>query len=101
MGGRNQEFALAAIPGLDGLNGVVVLSAGTDGIDGPTDAAGAIVDGHTAGRARELDLAPDEYLANNDAYGFFSATGDLFITGPTLTNVMDLQIVLVSSQDRS
>ncbi len=101
MGGRNQEFALAAIPGLDGLNGVVVLSAGTDGIDGPTDAAGAIVDGHTAGRARELGLAPDEYLANNDAYGFFSATGDLFITGPTLTNVMDLQIVLVSSQDRS
>ncbi len=98
-GGRNQEFALAAVPGLDGMEGVVILSAGTDGTDGPTDAAGAIVDGHTAGRARELGLDPDKYLANNDAYGFFSATGDLFITGPTLTNVMDLQIALVSPQE--
>ncbi len=99
-GGRNQEFALAAVPGLDGLEGVVILSAGTDGTDGPTDAAGAIVDGFTAMRARKLGIDPITYLDDNDSYNFLSATGDLLITGPTLTNVMDIQIALVSFRDR-
>jgi len=97
MGGRNQEFALAAVPGLDGLERVVILSAGTDGTDGPTDAAGAIVDGSTAMRARKLGIDPITYLDDNDSYNFLSATDDLMITGPTLTNVMDIQVVLVAS----
>ncbi|HWP22782.1 MAG TPA: glycerate kinase [Candidatus Binatia bacterium] len=96
LGGRNQEFALAAALEIEGLEGAVVLSAGSDGTDGPTDAAGAIVDGSTVrrGRARGLDAA--QFLARNDSYPFLQATGDLLITGPTLTNVMDLQVMLVA-----
>lgn len=95
-GGRNQEFALSAAIALDGLDGVVVLCAGTDGTDGPTDAAGAICDGKTAERAGLLGMAPLRYLDANDSYPFFSALGDLVITGPTGTNVMDVVLVLVA-----
>jgi len=94
-GGRNQELALAMVGELAGLEGVLVLSAGTDGTDGPTDAAGAFVDGGTSKRARKLGLEPDDYLRENDSYNFFRALGDLFVTGPTGTNVMDLQIALI------
>lgn len=96
LGGRNQEFALAAAVEIDGLDGVIVLSGGTDGTDGPTDAAGAIVDASTVqrGRARGLDAAA--FLARNDSYHFLKATDDLLITGPTFTNVMDLQVMLVA-----
>jgi len=95
LGGRNQEFALAAAIEIAELNNVVVLSAGTDGTDGPTDAAGAIVDGTTVQRGRAQGLNAHEFLARNDSYHFLQATGDLLITGPTLTNVMDLQVVLI------
>jgi glycerate 2-kinase len=96
LGGRNQEFALAAAVEIDGVDGVIILSAGTDGTDGPTDAAGAIVDASTVqrGRARGLDAAAS--LARNDSYHFLKATDDLLITGPTFTNVMDLQVMLVA-----
>jgi hydroxypyruvate reductase len=94
-GGRNQEFSLAAALDIHGLENVVVLSAGTDGTDGPTDAAGAIADGTTVSRARKLGLNPDHYLRENDSYHFFEALNDLIITGPTYTNVMDLRLVLV------
>jgi len=93
-GGRNMEMALAAAIELEGKPGVVFLSAGTDGTDGPTDAAGAFADGGVAQRARALGLSPRRFLANNDSYHFFGKTEDLFITGPTGTNVMDLQIML-------
>ncbi len=94
LGGRNQEFVLAAVREIDGLNNVVILSAGTDGTDGPTDAAGAIADGETGQRAREQSLDPHAFLKNNDSYHFFEALGDLVKTGPTNTNVMDLRILL-------
>jgi len=95
-GGRNQELALAAAVALNGWHGITLLSGGTDGTDGPTDAAGAIVDGSTVERARELSLEAQPFLDRNDSYHFFSELGDLVITGPTNTNVMDLQILLVS-----
>ena len=95
-GGRNQEFALAAAMGLEGVRGTVLLSAGTDGTDGPTDAAGAMVDGQTMDRARKKGLEPHVFLAKNDAYHFFENLGELIITGPTDTNVMDIQILLVT-----
>lgn len=95
LGGRNQEFVLAAAIEIDGLRGVVVLSGGTDGTDGPTDAAGAIADGDTAKRAQQMGLSPQDYLADNDSYHFFQKLGDLLITGPTNTNVMDLRLILV------
>lgn len=95
LGGRNQEFSLAAAIEIDGLDDVVVLSAGTDGSDGPTDAAGAIADSSTARRGRALGLEPEVYLSNNDSYRFFQPLGDLLVTGPTFTNVMDLHLVLV------
>ncbi len=95
-GGRNQEFCLAAAMDLVGLPPrVVVLSGGTDGNDGPTDAAGGIVDPDTIRRAEQKGLDALEFLQNNDAYHFLQATGDLLITGPTKTNVMDVHIVLV------
>lgn len=96
LGGRNQEFVLAAAIDLDGLRGISVLSGGTDGTDGPTDAAGAIADGHTVGRARKLGLDAGQHLAANDSYHFFEPLGDLLKTGPTNTNVMDVRILLVS-----
>lgn len=92
-GGRNQEFVLAAALDIAGLPRTVMLSAGTDGTDGPTDAAGAIADGSTLDRAEGLD-APGA-LARNDAYPFFDSLGDLIRTGPTGTNVMDVHVVLV------
>ncbi len=95
LGGRNQEFALAAAIALDGFTDIVVLSGGTDGTDGPTDAAGAIADGATIARARARGLEAADYLAENDSYHFFEPLADLLITGPTLTNVMDLRLVLV------
>jgi hydroxypyruvate reductase len=93
-GGRNQEFTLAAALSLSGAPNVAVLSAGTDGTDGPTDAAGAIADGETVARAVKLGMSPATHLANNDAYPFFEALGDLVKTGSTGTNVMDLHILL-------
>jgi glycerate 2-kinase len=95
LGGRNQEFAMAAAIEIDGLEGVVVLSGGTDGTDGPTDAAGGIVDGTTVQRARDKGLDARSYLERNDSYPFLKTVGDLLITGPTLTNVMDLRLVLI------
>jgi glycerate 2-kinase len=95
LGGRNQEFALAAAIEIDGLEGVVVLSGGTDGTDGPTDAAGGIVDWTTVQRARDQGLDAQSYLERNDSYPFLKTVGDLLITGPTLTNVMDLRLVLI------
>jgi glycerate 2-kinase len=95
LGGRNQEFALAAAIDMAGLGDTVILSAGTDGTDGPTDAAGAIADGTTLARAQALGLDASAYLTNNDSYHFFQATGDLIKTGPTGTNVADIQLILV------
>jgi hydroxypyruvate reductase len=95
LGGRNQEYALAAALGIEEIDGVVVLSAGTDGTDGPTDAAGGIVDGLTIHRAKDKGFDAAEYLDRNDSYHLLQATGDLFQTGPTLTNVMDMQVLLV------
>jgi hydroxypyruvate reductase len=92
-GGRNQEFALAAAIDIAGLENTLIMSAGTDGTDGPTDAAGAVADGETVGRSKR---SAKEALAENDSYPFFAALGDLIITGSTGTNVMDLHVVLVS-----
>ena len=93
-GGRNQEFVLAAALDITGLENVVILSAGTDGTDGPTDAAGAIADGHTIARAGKLGISAQRALAGHDAYPFFEKLNDLVITGPTNTNVMDVHLVL-------
>lgn len=100
-GGRNLELALAAAMELPRAVNTVLLSAGTDGTDGPTDAAGAFADGSTLSRAKTLGLSPGAYLTNNDSYPFFKQLGDLFITGPTRTNVMDLQIVIVDTHPTS
>jgi hydroxypyruvate reductase len=94
-GGRNQEFALAAAFDIADLPDTVILSAGTDGTDGPTDAAGAVVDGQTLARAAENGLAPRRALDDNDAYPFFQRLDDLVMTGPTRTNVMDVRLILV------
>ena len=94
LGGRNQEFALAAAIDIAGLPDTVILSGGTDGTDGPTDAAGAIADGGTLERKRNART----FLHNNDSYHYFEALGDLVKTGPTLTNVMDVHLVLVGSR---
>lgn len=93
LGGRNQELALAAVAPLAGLTNVALLSLGTDGSDGPTDAAGALTTGLTAARAAREGLNPDAFLANNDAYHFFESVGDLIKTGPTNTNVNDLVLL--------
>jgi hydroxypyruvate reductase len=95
LGGRNQEFALAGAIEISGLEKVVLLSGGTDGTDGPTDASGAVADHTTLRRAKSLGLDPKKYLENNDAYPFFQKLGDLLITGPTHTNVMDVRILLL------
>lgn len=95
-GGRNQEFALAAAMEIDGADPMVIFSAGTDGTDGPTDAAGAVADPTTLKRANEKGLDARTFLSNNDAYHFFQPIGDLILTGPTNTNVMDLRIMLVA-----
>jgi glycerate 2-kinase len=96
-GGRNQEFALVLASVLAGFESpAVAASVGTDGIDGPTDAAGAIADTTTISRAQDIGLAPDRYLSDNNAYAFFDALGDLIHTGPTGTNVGDLQVILLA-----
>jgi len=94
-GGRNQEFVLAAAIDISGLEPVVILSGGTDGTDGPTDAAGAICDGQTISKAKKRGMNAMGYLSKNDSYSFFKPLNDLLITGPTKTNVMDLRIILV------
>lgn len=95
-GGRNQEFALAAALDLEGLEDVLILSAGTDGTDGPTDAAGAMADGTTIARAHaRAGISIDAALRDHDAYPLFEELGDLMITGSTGTNVMDLHLILV------
>ncbi|HLK63006.1 MAG TPA: glycerate kinase [Bryobacteraceae bacterium] len=94
LGGRNQEFVLAAAIDVAGLPDVVVFSAGTDGSDGPTDAAGAIADGLTVSRGPEAQ----RFLDANDSYHYFETLGDLVITGPTNTNVMDVRILLIGSR---
>jgi glycerate 2-kinase len=96
-GGRNQEFALAAALAIEGLDNIVVLSGGTDGTDGPTDAAGAIADGTTVARALEKSMDPKDFLRRNDSYNFFQELEDLLMTGPTRTNVMDVYMLLVGS----
>jgi glycerate-2-kinase len=95
-GGRNQQLALAALMALGDCHGIALLSAGTDGEDGPTDAAGAFVTEDIAHAASRQQLDPQDYLTRNDAYHFFERTGGLFITGPTQTNVCDLRVLVVS-----
>jgi glycerate 2-kinase len=96
-GGRNQEFGLAAALDLEGLPPrIVVLSGGTDGNDGPTDAAGAVVDPFSVERGRRAGLDARAHLDDNDAYTYFSTTGDLLVTGPTRTNVMDVRLIMIS-----
>jgi glycerate-2-kinase len=94
-GGRSQELALAAALELDGGPPTALLSAGTDGSDGPTDAAGAYADEGTLARARRAGLDARAALQANDSHAFFRAEGGLFVTGPTRTNVMDLALVRV------
>lgn len=95
QGGRNQQFALELVEQASAIPNTLFLSAGTDGTDGPTDAAGAIVDDETACRSLGLGLDVAEHLDRNDSYGFFEKLGDLIVTGPTRTNVMDAHIILV------
>ena len=96
LGGRNQEFCLTSAVEIAGLpEKIVVLSGGTDGNDGPTDAAGAVVDPYTVERGRKAGLSVVDFLNNNDAYHFLEKTEDLLMTGPTNTNVMDVRLLLV------
>jgi len=95
LGGRNQELALAAALALDGWPDVALVALATDGTDGPTDAAGALVTGETIARAFRQGLAPADYMARRDSYRFFQQLGDLVITGPTQTNVNDLMLLFV------
>ena len=95
LGGRNQELALSAARGMDGLNGALLFSVGSDGTDGPTDAAGGWVDGNTAAALREKGMDIEQALARNDAYHALQACGGLITTGPTGTNVNDLTVLLV------
>ncbi len=97
QGGRNQQLVLAALEKLadDGARGMAILSGGTDGEDGPTDAAGALLDADVLAAAKEHQLAPADYLARNDAYNFFRPLDALIRTGPTHTNVCDVRVVVV------
>jgi glycerate 2-kinase len=94
-GGRNQEFALASVADISNKNNIVILSCGTDGNDGDTDAAGAVADSDTLNRARQMGIDPFGFLENNDSYHFFEKLGNLIKTGPTNTNVMDIRVILV------
>jgi glycerate 2-kinase len=93
VGGRNQELALGAVMEMSGLPNVALVTLATDGGDGPTDAAGAVVTGDTVERASVIGMNPQQYLAHNDSYHFFDALGDLLRTGPTQTNVNDLAFI--------
>jgi glycerate-2-kinase len=95
LGGRNQELVLGAAMKLNKIEGIVVASFSTDGIDGPTEAAGAIADTKTYSRAAELGLEPQRFLDQNDSYHFFTKLEDLIITGPTGTNVNDISVIIV------
>ncbi|HHT9153648.1 MAG TPA: MOFRL family protein [Candidatus Hypogeohydataceae bacterium YC40] len=88
---------MACATEIEGVEGIAILSSGTDGNDGPTDAAGAIVNGTTCQRARNLGMEPRDYLIRNDSYTFFSHLGDHIITGPTCTNVMDIMLAIIGS----
>ena len=99
LGGRNQELALAAAPALAGMSGVAVFSVGSDGTDGPTDAAGGYVDGDTAPKLAEMGITVDAVLRDNDAYHALQKTGGLIMTGPTGTNVNDLSVLLILPQE--
>jgi glycerate 2-kinase len=96
-GGRNQELALALAIEIEGRDDVVAASLGTDGSDGPTDAAGGLVDGATVARGAEQGLTAADWLARNDSHPFLRATGDLIVTGPTGTNVSDVVLLLRST----
>ena len=95
LGGRNQELALSAALGISGLNKTAVFSFGSDGTDGPTDAAGGFVDGNTAAHLSQLGMDAYQSLQNNDAYHALKACGGLIITGPTGTNVNDVSVLLI------
>ena len=95
LGGRNQELALAAAPLLDGLKDTALFSLGSDGRDGPTDAAGGYVDARTAGRLRAAQVDLNAALDNNDSYPALKACGGLIVTGPTGTNVNDMTVVMI------
>jgi len=96
LGGRNQHFALSLVKAASAIENCLFASVGTDGTDGPTDAAGAVTDTRTLERAADLGLDADAFLKNNDSYNFFRQLGDLVVTGPTLTNVMDVRIILLT-----
>jgi len=93
IGGRNAAFVLACVPKIAG-KGITVLSAGTDGIDGNSPAAGAVADGETFARARQMGLAVDDFARRSDAYSFFEWLGDAIVTGPTGNNLRDLRILM-------
>jgi len=95
-GGRNMEFAMQVAPLIDGFENIMIASIGTDGTDGPTDAAGALAHGFTMKNAAEIGIDINEHMINNDSYHFFKGLGDLIVTGPTHTNVMDIRIILIS-----
>ena len=94
LGGRNTELALSAVEEISGLNNIALVTLATDGGDGPTDAAGAVVTGDTLARALQLGLTPADFLARNDSYNFFEPLGDLLKPGPTMTNVNDLAFLI-------
>ena len=94
-GGRNQELALAAALAMGEVEGCVVASLSTDGVDGPTDAAGAVVDGHTLQRAKRLELNAEVFLTDNDSYSFHERLDDLIKTGATGTNVNDITVIVL------
>ena len=96
-GGRNQELALAAADQINGMDGICVFSVGSDGTDGPTDAAGGYVDGSTAATLRSFGIEIPRVLKDNDAYHALEKTGGLIITGPTGTNVNDVAVLLIDS----
>ena len=96
LGGRNQEYALVCADYIAGAeDNIVMLSGGTDGTDGPTDAAGGVVDPETVISGRDSEIDIKKALNNNDAYHYLEKTGDLIKTGPTLTNVMDIRLLMV------
>lgn len=95
-GGRNQEIALSAAEGIKGMSNAAVFSIGSDGTDGPTDAAGGYSDGDTAGELKNKGIDIFEVLKNNDAYNALKLTEGLIITGPTGTNVNDVSVLLIS-----
>ncbi len=101
LGGRNQHLALAAAIELENKPGITLLAAGTDGTDGPTDATGAVVDSQTVSQAKAKGMAANQHLKEFDSYPFFQKAGGHIITGPTLTNVMDMIVVIVEKLARS